>query len=122
MCSETTAKYSYEGLSFCYKYEYAQYLRSLGMSFRDVAALVYPGKKFNDRVYRAIKQIANYNYNTPKDPISISRKPKKTTSAIAGLTWSKVEYYSIMMGETTIKVSPEIFSRLKVTDGLLTIE
>lgn len=122
MCSETTAKYSYEGLSFCYKYEFAQYLRSLGMDYRDIAALVYPGKRFTDRVYRAIKQLVLYDYNTPKDPISVSRMPKKAASAIAGLTWSKVEYYSIMMGENTIKVSPEIFKRLKVTDGLLTIE
>ena len=122
MCSKTTAKYSYEDKSFCYKYEFAQYLRSLGMDYRDIAALVYPGKRFTDRVYRAIKQLVLYDYNTPKDPISISRKPKKAASAIAGLTWSKVEYYSIMMGENTIKVSPEIFKRLKVTDGLLTIE
>lgn len=122
MCSKTTAKYSYEDKSFCYKYEYAQYLRSLGMSFRDIAALVYPGKRFTDRVQFAVRQLVYYNRHNPKDVINLTKPAKKTTSAIAGLTWSKVEYYSIMMGENTIKVSPEIFSRLKVTDGLLTIE
>lgn len=122
MCSKTTAKYSYEDKSFCYKYEYAQYLRSLGMSFRDIAALVYPGKRFTDRVQFAVRQLVYYNRHNLKDVINLSKTTKKNTSTISGITWSKVEYYSIMMGTNTIKVSPEIFTRLKVTDGLLTIE
>lgn len=122
MCSKTTANYSYGDKSFCYKYEYAQYLHSLGMNIREVAAQVYPGKRFTDRVQFAVRQLIYYKRSTPKNVINLTKPAKKTISAVAGLTWSKVEYYSIMMGDNTIKVSPEIFSRLKVTDGLLTIE
>lgn len=131
MCKETTAKYSYKDQTFCYKYELVKYMYSQGVTMRNIAAYLYNTNRVTERMMFAVRASLYYNRGAAAKPvINLSKTPKATTShikknntsAVAGLTWSKVEYYSLMVGSTAIRVSPEIFSRLTVKDNVLTLE
>ena len=123
MCKETTAKYSYKDQTFCYKYELVKYMRSQGVSMYNIAAYLYNTHQVTDRMLHAVNASLYYNRGAAAKPvINLAKKPKATTTSAAGFTWSKVEYYSLMVGSTAIRVSPEIFSRLTVKDDTLVLE
>lgn len=44
------------------------------------------------------------------------------SSSIKDFTWSKIEYYDVMIGNSPLRVSAEIFNRLVTKDGVLTLE
>lgn len=131
MCKETTAKYSYKDQTFCYKYELVKYMYSQGVTVRNIAAYLYNTHRVTERMEFAVRASLYYNRGAAAKPVinlvkttknTTSNIKKDNTSAVAGLTWSKVEYYSLMVGSTAIRVSPEIFSRLSVKDSVLTLE
>jgi hypothetical protein len=120
MCSKTTAKYYYKDKSFCFKYEYAKYLKSQGMNMIEIASIMYPGKNVTDGLINSIRQLVYHN--------SIDRSKNKLISEPnvlfndPNLTWSKVEYYSLTFGTASIKVAPELVSRLSIENGVLVIK
>lgn len=122
MCKETTAKYLYKDQTFCYKYELVKYMHSQGVSTRNIAAYLYNTHRVTDRMLHAVNASLYYNRGAAAKPVINLVKTSKNNAAVAGLTWSKVEYYSLMVGSTAIRVSPEIFSRLSVKDSVLTLE
>lgn len=122
MCKETTAKYLYKDQTFCYKYELVKYMHSQGVSTRNIAAYLYNTHRVTDRMLHAVNASLYYNRGAAAKPVINLVKTSKKNTAVAGLTWSKVEYYSLMVGSTAIRVSPEIFSRLSVKDSVLTLE
>ena len=123
MCKETTAKYSYKDQTFCYKYELVKYMHSEGVTIRNIAAYLYNTHRVTERMLFAVRASLYYNRGAAAKPvINLAKKPKANTTSAVGFTWSKVEYYSLMVGSTAIRVSPEIFSRLTVKDDTLVLE
>jgi hypothetical protein len=122
MCSSTTAKYHYGDSSFCYKYEFAQYLKSVGMSNREIAEQVYPGKRFTDRANHNVVMLLSYSPDSEIKTTKATKTTKKSSGKLDKITWSKIEYYSLMVGNASIRVSSDVFSRLTVKEGMLTIE
>jgi hypothetical protein len=124
MCSKTTAKYHYKDKSFCYKYELAQYLyNSVGMTYAQICRVLYPDRVYDKCAYNTICQLVYHKRSNFKNRIDIVNKSICIqNSSIKDFTWSKIEYYDVMIGNSSLRVSSEIFNRLVTKDGVLTLE
>ena len=124
MCSKTTAKYHYKDKSFCYKYELAQYLyNSVGMTYAQISKVLYPDRVYDKCAYNTICQLVYHKRSNLRNRIDIVNKSICIqNSSIKDFTWSKIEYYDVMIGNSSLRVSSEIFNRLVTKDGVLTLE
>lgn len=124
MCSRTTAKYHYKDKSFCYKYELAQYLhRSVGMNIVQISEILYPDRLHDRSAYNTVCQLIYHKPGNYKKRMGIvNNSIYIQSSSIKDFTWSKIEYYDVMIGNSPLRVSAEIFNRLVTKDGVLTLE
>lgn len=124
MCSRTTAKYHYKDKSFCYKYELAQYLyNSVGMNLSQICKVLYPGRPYDRSAYNTVCQLVYHKpSNLRKRTAIVNNSICIQNSSVKDFTWSKIEYYDVMIGNSSLRVSAEIFNRLVTKDGVLTLE
>ena len=124
----SSPKYHHNGNSFYFKYEIARHLKSLGWSNRNIVDYIlpdiYPHLK-NDPYYVDYKVRAWLDYRPAVKSERTSEtklKVSNTTTRINGLDWVKVEYYKLSVGSEQIRISPSLFKRLDIKEGILTIE